>query len=408
MVSNSSWSPSGYGVQIRNLVPRIKDAGHEIAVSAFFGLQGGEIVYDGVKHYPAGFRPYGNDSIPVNAEDFGADLVITLIDVWVLETKLFESLRIVPWSPIDHTPVPGPVLDRLRRAWQVMVYSKFAEEELLKVGFSNFDYIPHAVDTKIFHPMPERKQELRRKFSIPEDAFVVGMVAANQSHFPTRKGFERIFPAIANLAEKYDDLYLYVHSYVGTEMGGIPLVQLAQAFDITDRVYFSRPTLWISGGLSRPELAELYNCFDILAMPSMSEGFGIPAIEAQSCGIPIIATNFSALRELCFSEWYIEPITMYMTPMFAFQAVPSVKSIEERIEYAYNHREEIVEKGQEARERALAYDWDTVFENYWVPTLEKYEKRLKLERKKFREPKMTAPITIEPKSGRLIRRGDVE
>jgi len=117
LVSNSGWSPSGYGTQILSLAPRLRAAGHDIAVLAFFGLQGGEITWEGIRHFPAGFKPYGNDVIHLWARKFGADIVVTLIDVWVLRPDLNRLCRWLPWSPIDHSPIPPNVLERLRSAW---------------------------------------------------------------------------------------------------------------------------------------------------------------------------------------------------------------------------------------------------------------------------------------------------
>lgn len=292
LVSNAGWAPSGYGTQIASLIPRLKDAGHDVAVSAFFGLQGGQIEWRGIKHYPCGLQAYGNDVIPLHFRDFKADIAITLIDVWVLRPDIHKLIRFVPWTPIDHQPVPGPVLERLRNAWAILSYSKFAMRELEKVGLKSH-YIPHGVEVDTFKPLPDRAV-LRAKFGIKEDAFVVGMVAANQSGLPSRKGYERIMPAIANLRRQgRDDLYLYIHTNPTRDMKGVPLLEMAKVFGVDDCTYFPRPDTFLMGGIPREELAELYNCFDILAMPSTAEGFGLPQLEAEACGIPTIATDFT-------------------------------------------------------------------------------------------------------------------
>ena len=43
-------------------------------------------------------------------------------------------------------------------------------------------------------------------------------------------------------------------------------------------------------GLDETEMQALYNSFDILLQCSLGEGFALPMIEAQSCGVPVIAT----------------------------------------------------------------------------------------------------------------------
>lgn len=61
-------------------------------------------------------------------------------------------------------------------------------------------------------------------------------------------------------------------------------------------------------GLARPQAVELlgqvedltpfYQSLDVLAMPSLSEGFGLVAAEAASCGVPVVATRASSLPEV--------------------------------------------------------------------------------------------------------------
>jgi glycosyltransferase involved in cell wall biosynthesis len=380
LLSNAGWCPSGYGIQVQSFIPRLKAAGHELAVSAFFGLQGGQLEWEGIKHYPSGYQQFGNDVVHLHAADFGADIVIGLIDVWVIRPEIFKLVRFVPWTPIDHSPVPRPVSDRLRSSWAVLAYSKFAMRELERVGI-NPHYVPLAVDTKVFHPMPERRNEMRARFGIPEGAFVVGMVAQNQSaSFPTRKGFERIIPAVADLRQRgYKDLILYIHTWPGVELGGVPLAGVIQAFGAQDWVFMPRPDTFPMGGLSRPRLAELYNAFDLYACPSMAEGFGLPLVEAAACGIPSIATNFSSMPELVPSGWLIKPITRILTPLMSYQALASEDSIAELISFAYDHPAELAQESKKAVEFAQEYDWDRVIEKHWIPTLAILEKRIKSE-----------------------------
>ncbi len=53
-----------------------------------------------------------------------------------------------------------------------------------------------------------------------------------------------------------------------------------------------------TGGVTAQELLYLYNQAAMLACPSLYEGFGLPALEALSCGLPVLAANTSSLPEL--------------------------------------------------------------------------------------------------------------
>lgn len=50
--------------------------------------------------------------------------------------------------------------------------------------------------------------------------------------------------------------------------------------------------------ISAEELVDLYNICDCLLFPSLYEGFGLPPLEAMACGLPVIASNLGALKEV--------------------------------------------------------------------------------------------------------------
>ncbi|MEJ2744815.1 MAG: glycosyltransferase family 1 protein [bacterium] len=53
-----------------------------------------------------------------------------------------------------------------------------------------------------------------------------------------------------------------------------------------------------TGSLSENELIPLYNAADVLVLPSLYEGFGLPPLEAMACGTPVISSNRSSLPEV--------------------------------------------------------------------------------------------------------------
>lgn len=53
-----------------------------------------------------------------------------------------------------------------------------------------------------------------------------------------------------------------------------------------------------AGGLSDAEAAQVLNAAELLVLPSFSEGFGLPAVEAAACGTPVVATRNSPLPRL--------------------------------------------------------------------------------------------------------------
>ena len=370
IASNAGWVPSGYGTQIKYLAPGLKGLGHEIAVFAFHGLEGLPTEIDGILHYPKGFVKYGNDVVVAHAQAFQADILLTLFDPWALRPDLGQLTRWVSWGPVDCVPVPAQTLQAYQHAWKVIAYSKFGQEQLLKSGV-DAHYIPHGVNCDVFRPMP--KSVGRGLLGLPEDIFLVGMVAANQTPFPTRKSFERNMEAFAIFHDRHPDARMHIHSYAGQELGGVDLAKLAHFFEIQDIVTFPSPYQYLYG-FTEDRMAQLYSAFDVLLGASMGEGFQLPVLESAACGRPAITTNFSGNVEITFSGWLVEWRERVMTGIYTYQVLPDVDSIVERLEEAYEADREAV--GMRCREEALKYHWPKLLTEYWRSYLEELEAEL--------------------------------
>jgi len=60
-----------------------------------------------------------------------------------------------------------------------------------------------------------------------------------------------------------------------------------------------RADIELTGYVSDAQLLDLYRRAAIFAFPSLDEGFGMPVLEAMACGAPVLASNVSALPEVC-------------------------------------------------------------------------------------------------------------
>ncbi len=368
--SNAPWSTSGYGQQTQELLPLIRDAGYSIASSNFFGQQGGKFMLDGIMQYPVINHTYGSDSMVLHAKDFKADVVFSLQDIWVLNPQdLQQVTRWIPITPVDHDPVTPPVLQNLKFAYRIITYSQFGHDQLINNGLAS-DLIPHTVNTEIFKPMntPERKQQA----GLPADCYLVGMVAANKDN-PPRKSFQEVLDAFKLFTEREPKALLYIHSNPQFP-GGFDFKGYANYIGVGDRLLV--PDVYeMTFNTDKSKMALIYNTFDVLLAPSVSEGFGIPIIEAQSCGVPVITTDFTAMSELVKdgeTGYKVKVIRKYFSPQGSYMGQPDTKDIYDKMMLIKNADRGVMKKACRSFVEKR-YDTKEIFKTKWLPYLERLE-----------------------------------
>ena len=228
--SVAPWAPTGYGTQTGIFTPRIRDLGHDVALSVYYGLQGAEMAWDGMKCYPSYSAPYGADVIVPHAlHHFGAEkarsieeastmgVILTLGDVWTFESPLLDQLCVGSWVPVDHLEVPEVVAGWFGVMGAIPIaMSRHGEAALERAGLHPL-YVPHGIDTTVFCPGDRRAA--RAAAGVPEDAFVVAMVANNVGRDGNRKAFSEQIAAFAELHRRHSDAMLVLHTDVDQPQG---------------------------------------------------------------------------------------------------------------------------------------------------------------------------------------------
>jgi glycosyltransferase involved in cell wall biosynthesis len=369
--SNAPFVATGYGQQTEIFTSRIQALGHDVALLAYYGLNGAPLEWNGLKIYPGSVDNWGNDVLAAYAaHHFGGGprdgWTITLQDVWTLVGPTLKELRLASWTPVDHDPVPPAVVGYFQRFGAVPIAMSRFGEDRLRAQDLNPLYVPHGVETDIFKSNPER-MAIREALGMPQDAFVVGIVAANKGMAPPRKGWPEMFEAFARFREKRKDALLYVHSLRTESHGGCNLQYLARNVGLDpDKIMWVDQFRYVLGNITKQDMAALYSTMDVLLNTSYGEGFGIPIIEAQACGVPVIVTDATSMPELCGSGWVVPAERMWDEHHKAFYGRPIVAEIITALEKAY-HASAI--RHREARKFALGYDADRVLQEYWVPAL---------------------------------------
>ena len=383
-LTNAPWAATGYGQQAAQLARRLKRRGHPIAIHANYGLSGTTSNWEGIPLFPHGFDGYSNDTA-VSTWDHWAKInadrptvLLTLFDAWVFKNPRFEQIpRVVSWVPIDHAPTPPDVLGWCRRQNVTPVAMSQFGASMLHAAGVECEYAPHGIDTDVFQvgQVSEDGRTGRDLLDLGGDRFLIGMVAANKGILPNRKRFAENLLAVSELMRRHDDVILYMHTEPMGAAGGIHLPTLMTACGVDEnRVLWADQWAYHHGILPKT-LASLYDAMDVLLACSAGEGFGIPVVEAQACGTPVIVSDFSAQPELVGDGWRVAGQPDWDPSQRSWFFTPFVGEIVDALEQAYNRGVGV--KSPKARGHAEAYDADIVFRRHWTPILDRVVDRLK-------------------------------
>lgn len=142
--------------------------------------------------------------------------------------------------------------------------------------------------TDTFHPLllnEDEKKSLYNRYSISRPYIMYS------GAFDGRKNLERLLKAFSLLRDdirtKYDLVFVGKHS----EFEQQHIMQLAQKLGISEQ-------LVLTGYTPDKDLVALYSQCSLFVFPSLHEGFGLPALEAMTCGAPTIGSNTTSIPEV--------------------------------------------------------------------------------------------------------------
>jgi glycosyltransferase involved in cell wall biosynthesis len=383
-LSNSANVPSGYGNQTKLFTPHLKQQGYPIAVAAMFGAEGfAHVDEHGIEQLPrlTNRDVLMHNVIEAHMRHVKADVCITFLDAWALKPNVYGKLNWCAWAPIDSTPMKPWNKDTLPYARWIWAMSKHGLGEMEKAGWgAKTMYVPLATDTGVFKPI--NREEARRRLGEKwkrdlTGKFFVVMNSANKGS-PSRKGFYEALKAFTEFSKDRDDALLYLHTDMLGLDGGEEIATILELVGCDPKKILFPPQYdYQMALLTDNYLNHVYNAADVFLSTSHGEGFGIPIIEAQAAGCPVILTDCTAMTELCLAGILIEKGTDFMSATGSLQRIPDVGEVVQALKYFYYRRSTL--RGafsaewyrKEAWRRALDYDYRTVFDTYMKPALDR-------------------------------------
>lgn len=329
---------------------------------------------------------YGSMMIDEIIKEEMPDVYITVEDFWaftscgIFDKPWWNQINCICWTTLDSLPL---LPDALKHAPNIKTYytwSPFATKALHDDGHLQAETLHGALDIKNFYKlMPFERGQLRKKFNISEDSFIIGFVFRNQ----LRKSVPNLLQGFKEFTKQNPlvDAKLLLHTN-WSEGWDIP--RLIKEHNIPNEkiltTYYCREchqyeikpfdgqdkpcpfckaekgqiTTNVNAGVSEPQLNEIYNLMDVYCHPFTSGGQEIPVQEAKLTELITLVTDYACGSEYATSEsgglpleWseYREPGTQFI------KASTYPSSIAKQLKKVYNlNKTKREEMGKTARQ----------------------------------------------------------
>jgi len=195
--------------------------------------------------------------------------------------SLYMKFKVMRWY--SFIGMQGRVSRRLRRIITVSECSKVDISEAFGIPIHRFRVVPNGINTDFFYPLPQIERSNNQ-------------ILVTNSADTSLKGLSYLLQAVSSIKKKRA-IKLTV---IGTPKKNGTNEQLVKDLGIHDCVNFT-------GRIEYDEFARYYAEATMAVIPSVYEGFGMPAGEAMACGIPVISTTGGALPEVVGNAGILVP-----------------------------------------------------------------------------------------------------
>jgi len=277
---------------------------------------------------------------PFSPVKFKAKYIATIHDL----TPLISS----DWFPELHSLKFRFIIKRTtERADKIIADSISTKKDIIEF----FDYpeenieVVYLASDEIYKPVEDKEEiaEIRKKYGISRKYILfVGTIEP-------RKNLIRLLSVFEKLKIKFKEYQLVI---VG-QVGWMSEKFFEKLKNLPENV---KKDIILTGYIPKEDMVYLYNDSELFIYPSLYEGFGLPVLEAMSCGVPVITSNISSLPEVGGDA------CIYVNPY-------DEEDILYKIEKVLDNEEIKKEMRKKGLERAKLFNWEKTAEN----TLKVYE-----------------------------------
>ncbi len=330
-------SPTGYSSSSQAIVAALADAGLPVRPLYLFDADAAEQVYGAI---PPLIRSL--QQLPIRL-----DVPQVVYGRGELFCKNSGAYRI-GFTMLETDRLPAHWVEQANLMDEVWTPTAWGREVFVASGVTKPVYVvPLGVDLAIFAPGPPRRDLADRT------------VFLSVFEWSKRKGWDALLAAYRAAFQPHDPVVLVLK--IDHRAAGNPLRELAAALGEQ-----APPVAVLYNQTFSPaRMAELYRSADCFVLPSRGEGWGMPALEAMACGVPVIATAWSGptafLDETCGYPLPIRglvPTGAASGPYAGAQwAEPDVDALVELLRRVHRQRDEARARGERAAARAREWPW---------------------------------------------------
>jgi glycosyltransferase involved in cell wall biosynthesis len=282
---------------------------------------------------------YGAYLIDKVIDEEKPDVYVAAQDIWGVDYSInkpwFNKIKSAIWTTLDSLPIlPSAVAvaPKLKNYW---IWSDFATKALHEMNYKHVETMHGPLDVDNFYRLSDNQRlDLRKKFNIPLNAFIVGFVFRNQ----LRKSVPNLLEGYAlwkarNPEVKNTLLLLHTHWSEGwniyklADEYKIPKNEIITTYICRNCGHYevkhfngqdincnscgaqkSQITTNVGVGVTEYQLNEVYNLMDVYCHPFTSGGQEIPIQEAKLTELITLVTNYSCGEEMCLEEAHSLPL----------------------------------------------------------------------------------------------------
>lgn len=268
----------------------LKLLGYNVYLASAGGALATKLQQEGIKHFFLSIRlskyisgillkriikKYNIEIIHANSEAAG---------IVAVKTRQKYNLDI-PIVYTAHGVLPAKVKDIINQVDKIIAVSNFSREAAIKEGFSanKIEVVYNGVDIDKFKPHEEKRNLLRKKYNIPQDAFT--MIIVSRIKNLRNKGHQHLL----NVLSEYEVSKYWHLVVIGKGKGLGSLKQKVKEHNLQDRVHLLG---------HKTDVENYEDMADVVVLPSYFETFGLVLAEGMAMEKPAVAFKVGGVPEV--------------------------------------------------------------------------------------------------------------